>query len=81
MQTVIKNNQTRILTGVVVSTKMAKTVVVEVKRFFKHPRYGKFISVSKRYKAHDETGRAKLGEQVKIKPTRPRSRDKFFELI
>ena len=71
----------QILEGVVVSDKMAKTVVVEVKRFVKHPKYGKFMNISKHYKAHDETNAFKVGDKVKIQSTRPLSRDKFFEVI
>ncbi|MEK7586842.1 MAG: 30S ribosomal protein S17 [Patescibacteria group bacterium] len=71
----------QILEGVVVSDKMAKTVVVEVKRFVKHPKYGKFMNISKHYKAHDETNAFKVGDKVKIQSTRPLSRDKFFKVI
>ena len=49
-------NKAKKLSGVVVSDKMQKTVVVEVKRFVKHPKYGKYISRSKKYLAHDEKG-------------------------
>lgn len=71
----------KILEGVVVSDKMAKTVVVLVKRFVKHPKYGKFVTISDRYKAHDETNAFKVGDKVKIRSTRPLSKDKFFEVI
>ena len=71
----------KILTGRVVSTKMAKTVVVEVKRLIKHPKYGKYISRHKRYKAHDPEGKAKLGQEVKIEECRPISKDKHFRVI
>lgn len=79
MEKETKNN--KVLKGVVVSDKMAKTVVVEVKRFVKHPKYGKYYNVSKNYKAHDPEGRAKLGEEVEIRECRPISKDKNFELI
>lgn len=68
------------LQGTIVSTKMQKTVVVEVKRFVKHPKYGKYISRSKRYLAHDEAGH-KLGEKVEIKETKPMSRHKHFIVV
>lgn len=68
------------LEGVVVSDKMTKTVVVEVKRFVKHPKYGKFIRHSKKYKAHDEAGH-KVGDLVTIEECRPLSKDKHFKVI
>lgn len=75
----IKNK--KILKGKVVSDKMAKTVVVEVKRFIKHPKYGKYFNLSKKYKAHNEAGKAKLGDEVMIRECRPVSKDKHFEVI
>ncbi len=66
--------------GVVVSDKMNKTVVVRVNRFVKHPKYGKFIESSKRYKAHDETNEYKTGDKVVIEETRPISKDKTFKV-
>lgn len=69
------------LKGIVVSDKMTKTVVVEVKRFIKHPKYGKYFNVSKKYKAHDEAGKAKMGDEVQIRECRPISKDKHFEII
>ena len=72
----VKENQGKILDGVVVSDKMNKTVVVSVSRFMKHPKYGKFFKVSKKYKAHDEKNAAKTGDVVRIMETRPLSKDK-----
>ena len=69
------------LTGRVVSTKMAKTAVVEVTRLAKHPRYKKFIRISKRYKAHDEHNTAQEGERVTIELTRPISREKHWKIV
>ena len=74
-----KNKKT--LKGIVVSDKMAKTVVVEVKRFIKHPKYGKYLNRSKKYKVHDETGQVKLGDEVTIRECRPLSKDKHFEVV
>ena len=71
----------KILEGVVVSTKMQKTAVVEVSRFTKHPKYGKFLKQSKRFKAHDEEGTAKVGDKVRIESCRPLSKDKHFKLL
>ncbi len=70
-----------VLEGVIVSTKMAKTVVVEVSRFVRHPRYGKFLRRSKRYLAHHEGEPLALGARVRIKSDRPRSRNKHFIVI
>jgi small subunit ribosomal protein S17 len=69
------------LKGVVVSDKMDKTVVVSVSRLVKHPMYGKFYKVSKKYKAHDETNKYKVGDHVEIVPTRPISKEKKFKVI
>ncbi len=70
-----------ILKGVVVSDKMDKTVVVSVSRFIKHPLYGKFYKVSKKYKAHDEDNIYKVGDKIEIIETRPISKDKKFKVI
>lgn len=79
MEKEIKNK--KVLKGKVVSDKMAKTVVVEIKRFVKHPKYGKFFNLSKRHKAHDPENKAKLGDEVEIRECRPMSKDKHFEVI
>ncbi len=82
----VKNNETkpasivRVLEGVVVSDKMAKTVVVEVQRRFKHPLLGKTITRSKKYKAHDAEGEAKLGDMVEIVECRPLSKTKHMRI-
>jgi len=70
-----------LLKGIVVSAKMDKTVVVSVSRFIKHPLYGKFYKVSKKYKAHDEDNKYKVGDKVEIVETRPISKDKRFKVI
>lgn len=77
----IKDNKGNILKGVVVSDKMDKTVVVSVSRFIKHPLYGKFYKVSKKYKAHDEENAHKTGDSVEIVETKPISKDKRFKVI
>ena len=64
--------------GVVVSDKMQKTRVVEVTRYEKHPKYGKFIKSSNRFKAHDEKEEYKIGDRVVIESARPMSRHKAF---
>jgi len=71
----------KILEGVVVSDKMQKTIVVEVNRFVKNGKYQKFQKVTRRYKAHDEENKHKVGEKVSIQETRPMSRDKHFIVI
>lgn len=70
-----------ILKGVVVSDKMDKTVVVSVTRFVKHPKYQKFLKISKKFKAHDEDNASKVGDMVSLRQTRPLSKDKRFEVI
>lgn len=69
------------LSGTVVSDKMQKTVVVKVERFVKHPKYGKYMKSSKKYKAHDENGVFKIGDKVTIRECRPMSKDKHFEVV
>jgi small subunit ribosomal protein S17 len=69
------------LQGVVVSDKMDKTVVVSVSRFVKHPKYGKFYKVSKKYKAHDAENAFHTGDKVEIIETRPISKDKKFKVV
>jgi small subunit ribosomal protein S17 len=74
-------NKGNTLKGVVVSDKMDKTVVVTVSRFVKHPLYGKYYKVNKKYKAHDEENKYKVGDSVEITETRPISKDKHFKVI
>lgn len=69
------------LKGQVVSDKMDKTVVVKVDRYVKHQKYGKFYTISKRYKAHDEANTFKVGDVVIIEETRPISKDKNFTVL
>ncbi len=72
--------QRRKLTGEVVSNKMQKTVVVVVRRTRRHPLYGKVISLSKRYKAHDENNDCQVGDLVRIEESRPISKDKHWRV-
>ncbi|MCS7281347.1 MAG: 30S ribosomal protein S17 [Desulfobacterota bacterium] len=62
--------------GTVVSNKMQKTVVVEVEKLFKHPKYKKYVKKRKRYKAHDENNSCQIGDKVLIVETRPLSKEK-----
>jgi small subunit ribosomal protein S17 len=71
----------RVLTGLVVSDKGDKTIVVNVERKVKHPLYGKIIRRSKKYHAHDEANEYKAGETVRIEETAPISRLKTWKVI
>ncbi len=80
-KTATNNKILKTLDGVVVSDKMQKTAVVLVERFVKHPKYQKFITKTKKYKAHDENNTAKIGDKVTIQSCRPMSKDKSFMII
>jgi len=67
--------------GLVVSDKMQKTIVVAVENRSAHPKYGKIVVKTKRYKAHDEENKCKEGDRVRIRETRPLSRTKRWQLI
>ncbi|MCK8456289.1 30S ribosomal protein S17 [Sphingomonas faeni] len=71
----------RVLTGLVVSDKGDKTVVVNVERKVKHPLYGKIIRRSKKYHAHDESNEFKQGETVRIEEIAPISKLKTWKVI
>jgi small subunit ribosomal protein S17 len=71
----------RTLTGRVVSTKMQKTIAVEIERLIKHPTYGKYIRRTTKLLAHDEQGASKEGDVVVISPCRPMSRHKSWQLV
>lgn len=70
----------KVLSGVVLSDKMTDTIVVEVGRYFKHPKYGKYVQTRKKYKAHDEGNTAGIGDKVEIIECQPISKDKTFKL-
>ncbi len=67
--------------GTVVSNKMDKTIVVAEKRKTKHPIYGKFVSRTTKFYAHDEKNDCNIGDLVKIMETRPLSRNKCWRLV
>lgn len=67
--------------GVVVSDKMDKTVVVAIENRSPHPKYGKIVVRTKRYKVHDEENKCKEGDRVRIQETRPLSRTKRWQVI
>ena len=71
----------RVLTGVIVSDKGEKTVIVNVERKVKHPLYGKIIRRSKKYHAHDEANEYKAGETVRIEEIAPLSKLKTWKVI
>lgn len=73
--------QCKVLVGTVVSDKMDKTVVVRVERTYRHPLYGKVIRTHKKYHAHDEQNRCKVGDIVRIRESRPLSRTKRWVVI
>jgi small subunit ribosomal protein S17 len=70
----------RTLTGRVVSDKMAKTVTVLVERRVKHPLYGKIVTRTKKYHAHDENGESHEGDMVEIEECRPMSKTKSWRV-
>ena len=76
-----QRNQRKVYQGVVVSDKMDKTIVVEVSTTKTQPTYGKRVKYSKKYKAHDEKKKKKMGDVVRIMETRPLSATKNFRLL
>ena len=82
-ENIVKNerNLRKSRVGIVVSDKMDKTVVVEIRERVQHPLYKKIISKSKRFKAHDENNQCGVGDTVLIQETRPMSRDKHFRVV
>lgn len=71
----------RVLQGVVVSDKQAKTVVVKVERTFLHPLLRKTVRRSKNYHAHDEANAKKVGDTVQIRECAPKSKLKRWEVV
>ncbi len=68
-------------TGVVVSNKMEKSIVIAVKRKEKHPIYGKFVNKTSKLTAHDEKNECNIGDLVRVMETRPLSKSKCWRLI
>ena len=68
-------------TGIVVSDKMDKTVVVAVRTKVRHPLYGKMVNKTTRFKAHDENNECGVGDTVRIMETRPLSKDKRWRVV
>ncbi|MEL7084548.1 MAG: 30S ribosomal protein S17 [Cyanobacteria bacterium P01_A01_bin.3] len=70
----------KVQVGQVVSDKMDKTVVVAVENRIAHPKYGKIVVKTKKYKVHDEDNQCKRGDRVRIAETRPLSKTKRWEV-
>ena len=71
----------KILSGKVIKDKNSKTIVVLVKRRYSHPFFGKVMTSSKKYQAHDEKNKFKIGDSVKIIESRPFSKTKRWEIV
>ena len=80
MEAEIRNHR-KVREGLVVSDKMDKTIVVEIKDKAKHPLYKKTINKTKRLKAHDENNECGIGDKVEIAETRHLSTDKCWRLV
>jgi len=78
--TVEERGRRKTRVGTVISDKMEKTVVVSVERRYAHPLYGKQVTRSKKYHAHDESNEAKAGDLVRIVETRPLSKTKRWRV-
>jgi small subunit ribosomal protein S17 len=77
----ITRNERKQRTGRVVSNRMDKSITIAVDRQIKHPIYGKFITKTTKYMAHDENNEANIGDLVKIMETRPLSKRKRWRLV
>ena len=77
----MERNLRKTCTGVVVSDKMDKTIVVAIRDNVKHPLYNKIVKKTYKLKAHDENGDAHIGDTVKVMETRPLSKDKRWRLV
>jgi small subunit ribosomal protein S17 len=80
-QTSVHRGHRKTRVGTVVSDKMQKTVVVAIQRRVPHPTYGKMITRTKHFKAHDEQNASKAGDVVRIMETRPLSKDKRWRVV
>lgn len=76
----IERNERKERTGIVVSDKMDKSVVVRVERNYTHPTYGRIVRMNKKYIAHDEKNECKVGDKVRIIETRPLSKTKCWRV-
>ena len=76
-----KNKRPKIFRGKVASDRMTKTRVILIERYKKVPKYGKYVKISKKVKAHDEEGKYREGDRVEIQEVSPMSRDKRWKII
>ena len=76
----VKRSVGMCLEGTIVSDKMQKTVVVQVERAVKHPKFGKIVTKKKKYKVHDPESLGKIGNFVRIKMSAPISKTKYMVL-
>ena len=67
--------------GTVVTSNMQKTIVVRIVRLAKHPKYGRIVKITNKFKVHDENNTAKAGDSVSIREVRPLSKEKRFALV
>ena len=74
-------NKRKEIVGIVISDKNDKTITVKVETYRKHTLYNKRVKSSKKYTAHDELNKAKVGDKVRIVETRPLSKTKRYELV
>ena len=81
MSEAVERNLRKTRIGMVVSDKMDKTVVVAIQDNVKHPKYGKVIKRTVKFKAHDENNECAVGDKVSIMETRPLSKDKRWRLV
>ncbi len=81
VETTEERNRRKVLTGIVVSDKMDKTIVVMVEDRVRHPLYGKIMTKSSKVHAHDEENSAGIGDRVRVQETRPLSATKRWRLI
>ncbi|OGC15129.1 30S ribosomal protein S17 [candidate division WOR-1 bacterium RIFOXYC2_FULL_37_10] len=77
----MERNRRRVKKGIVVGSKMNKTVVVQIETVFSHPKYSKVVRVYKKFLVHDEKGESKIGDLVQIMETRPISKRKFHRIV
>jgi len=76
-----KRGRRKVRTGIVVSNKMDKTIVVAIENRTKHKLYGKIITRTKKIKAHDEHNQCQIGDRVRVMETRPLSKHKRWRLV
>ena len=76
-----ENRQGKTFEGVVVKSAMKDTATVQVERYVKHPKYKKFMRLSKKFLVHDVGNTAQIGEKVTIRETRPISKRKRFIIV